>query len=144
MKKIQLRHELIQDLLDSCNKKLEQDPDDTALLGIRALLFNLGENYQKGIDDLNTILERSPQDADMYILRADCLINLVEMDLAKQDYLRALQRKNPVELASMVEDYIITETVQSNEELKDMTEVILYEKGNIIEKLLPRFIEGLT
>jgi len=141
LKKIQLRHRQLQDFLDSCDEKLKKNPENAELLNMRALLLNLSLNYQKGIDELNKILERSQENADMYILRADCLMNMNELNLAKHDYLRALKLKNPVTLAGMVESYIITETIRGDEEIQEMTQVILYEKNDIILRLLPGLME---
>ena len=141
MKKIQLRHKLVQEYLNSCSEKLQKEPENIDLLKFRALLFNLNENYQKGIDDLNNVLERSPEDGDMFMLRGDCQFNLKEFDLAKHDYLRALKCMSPEILANMVESYIIKETILNEDELRDMEKVFTSNKENLIMKLLPGFPE---
>ena len=132
---------MLQEFLATCNEKLAADPGNTELLRVRALLHNLTENYHAAVADLNIVIEKRPGQADLYMLRGDSLLQLDEADKAKQDYLRALRSDNPAELSTMVESFILKETVEHPDEIEDMKKVFSFEKNNIILRDLPGFLE---
>lgn len=138
MKRIELRHKMICGFLDSCKEKLKQEPNNIDLIRTRGILYNLVEKYDKAIRDFEQIIDTMPKDVSSHFLKSDCLFKMGEFDLAKRIFLRGLQLDSDPDIPeSAIENAVIS----NDQELKEMEEVLEFEKNKAILAYLPQLIE---
>lgn len=68
-------------------------PHDTTALLCHAMHYIRTKNFPVAVQDLNQILERDPTNADMYILRGQCLVEQGRFELACADFSAAIYLK---------------------------------------------------
>ncbi|MBI2271095.1 MAG: hypothetical protein HYU69_12185 [Bacteroidetes bacterium] len=141
MKRLVLRHKLICEMLDSCNAKLKRDTDNISVLRLRGILYNMAEKYEKALIDFKQLLITMPKDSSLYFLKSDCHFNMGEFDLAKKDFLRALQLGSQPDIPeTAIENAIIL----NDQELKEIEEVLEHEKNKAILQQFPDAIENAS
>lgn len=136
MRRIVMRQKMICGFIDSCNERLQGEPNNITIIRTRGILYNLAEKYDKAISDFKRIIDEMP-DAGAYYLKSDCHFNKGEFDLAKRDYMRALKMQFDTKITeSAIENAVITD----EQDLKEMEKVLEYEKNQEILNYLPNFI----
>lgn len=141
MNKILAQCKMLVELLESCNEKLELEPDNMEIVKLRGLVFNAAQLYDEAIKDLNDVIQNLPNDESSYYLRSDCNFNKKEFDLAKRDYMRALKiqfKDDDKEFASGYTEEVIEASIVGNEkELESMKKVLEYEKKRVLLSYIP-------
>lgn len=128
-------------MLDSCNEKLKQEPDNISILRLRGILFNMAEKYEKALIDFQQLIITMPKDPSLYFLKSDCHFNMGEFNLAKRDFLRALQLDSQPDIPeSAIENAVILNA----QELKEIEEVLEHEKNKAILQQFPDAIENAS
>ncbi|MBI2722033.1 MAG: tetratricopeptide repeat protein [Bacteroidetes bacterium] len=137
MRRIVMRQKMICGFLDSCNEKLNQEPNNVNVIRTRGILYNLAEKYDKAITDFERIIDEMPSDVSAYYLKGDCHFHKGEFDLAKRDYMRALKLQFDTKITdSSIENAVIID----EQDLKDIEKVLEYEKNQAILNYLPNLI----
>lgn len=140
MKKLSAECQMLFGLMDSCNEKLNVEPDNIEIIRLRGIIYNVAEMYEKAIKDLNKVINLLPGDQEAYYLRSDCHFNQGEYDLAKQDYLRALKiefQDDDEFVRGYTEQTISKATIGSEEEKKDIEKILAHEKNRVLSNYIP-------
>ena len=140
MRRVVLRHKLIGDILDACNKQLLKEPDNIEILMARGVALNLAERYTDAITDFVKIIKKT-SNVSSYYLKSDCHYQLQEFEEAKKDFMRAtLLEDNPDMDMKDIEDVLVPDET----ELEEVELILEYERNKAILKSFPNLSEDIN
>lgn len=138
MKRLRAQSQMIKELLEACNSKLNTAPERSEILRIRGILYNLSEKYDQAIADLDLVIDTLPHEETTYYLRGHCHYKNENFDLAKQDFIRALKIKDNIKMKDWSEEEILQVKISDEEELKNIEKVLEYEMNRALVNFIPQ------